>query len=357
MGNETDQPKQPDFASAGWDGDTLRYFDPVAGKIRTRDTSGWDFAKKQKFKDLNNLGYYEYEPGVQVYGIRPSVTYQDPQGEGEVRAGIDPWRPQVDTGELALGLGDEKANSTNTPSPAPGQPIYGDPLTDPFSPGYQGPPAWQVAEDVNTSWNFTNPDRTAPDRGYEFYEGGYSPGTGSPWGTPAGGTGGNEEFYQKQFGNLLRQDQAYQGAAQAAREAAAQPQPEADPFSWDQVSGYLGPEAWYMRPDKDGNTPYVPGSQPGGGEWGFNPDYSFQRGMTNQEILSQLGNIWTPTENEFWQQHASNSPNFNDSMFIASFTNPTDYMNALRANNPGAGGQYIDNFQKLANNVWTQGGN
>lgn len=76
----------------------------------------------------------------------------------------------------------------------------------------------------------------------------FSPGEGATWGSDKF-PGDNRDFYQNQFGNLLRQTQGYQAANRAAairRQQAAENPAESMPLDWSWVEGGL-PEVEIME--------------------------------------------------------------------------------------------------------------
>ena len=94
----------------------------------------------------------------------------------------------------------------------------------------------------------------------------------------------------------------------------------------------------------------------------FNTDYDFGKGTTNSDLVSQLGSLWTTSENNLWDAFSNNGSvggagnTWGDSKYTASFDDPGSFMEAFRANNPGAVPEWTDLNQKLANNVWSKAG-
>jgi hypothetical protein len=102
----------------------------------------------------------------------------------------------------------------------------------------------------------------------------YVPGQESPWGNP-NYPGGNQEFYQQQFANLLRGEQDFRSAQQASQgqaAAAAQDPYQPLPIDWSWAHGGEGlPTVWEAGP----STPRQ-----------LHDQFS---GMTNQQVIDALG--------------------------------------------------------------------
>jgi hypothetical protein len=99
----------------------------------------------------------------------------------------------------------------------------------------------------------------------------YGPGGEASWGTPASGPGGNQQFYQQQFNNLVAQQQNHNEAeiVAALRSKAAQnapPQTNSDPWGW--VPGGLNEGyPWDINPSPQPVPPSA-GASPTVGESG-----------------------------------------------------------------------------------------
>ncbi len=161
---------------------------------------------------------------------------------------------------------------------------------------------------ADTSWNWDYFTERAPgdgawggyDTDYQAYER-YQPGQESPWGMPDI-EGGNKEFYQQQFANLLREEQGYrnrQREAQAARQASlanpSQPVAEGDMWSW--AYGGQG----------------LPEIQQGGGpieqSYALTSGYGFVPGeTTNREVLNKLSTLPALDDEASWFNELASEP-------------------------------------------------
>jgi hypothetical protein len=176
-----------------------------------------------------------------------------------------------------------------------GTPVVDDPFAPPATPaapvvlppdgpGGGGPtvPYTGTGGQADTSWNW---DAFSPQNGsgewggydedYQAFER-YQPGMDSPWGMP-NVEGGNEDFYQQQFVNLLRDEQGYQSRerqAQAERQDAFENPYAAAPTDWSWANGGQG------LPSVVEGTGVMPG-----GERQLGSQYE---GLNNQEIFGQV---------------------------------------------------------------------
>lgn len=115
----------------------------------------------------------------------------------------------------------------------------------------------------------------------------YTPGKDSPWGSDRF-PGNNRDFYQNQFGNLLRQEQGFQKAQRqsAARQEEARANPlESMPLDW----------SWTELPEVDvmdnGYASPIPGMEFGGEEYGYQEGgaaYRFDP-VTGEFIVASAG--------------------------------------------------------------------
>ncbi len=156
---------------------------------------------------------------------------------------------------------------------------------------------------MDTSWNWDY-FKPAPEAGLAGEWGGYDsnydaferyvPGSDAPWGSSKY-SGNMDDFYQQQLANALRQEQGYNNRAREAErirmEALQNPQ-EAPPVDWSWAFGGKG------LPDVQLGTGVPYGSE---AEWLINPNYDLKKGMTNREVISALGPIWSEQENQRWQ--------------------------------------------------------
>ena len=352
--------------ATGYDGDILTYYDSTTGQNVTVDTSGMSFAEKMAIKNDNNLGYFTNVQGERVYGTRPAATYQEPT-QGDIIEGYDPAPlpsnyslpgeehlvPEVVQPPKQVYIPPYEQPGAGTPPVQP--PVQPPQAGLPPGTGTQPPPTgdgstvpWtpELSGDGAT-WNWDYFQAKSPgagewggyDQDYGVFER-YQPGQDSPWGMPDI-EGGNKEFYQQQFNNLLRDEQGFQTRERAAqlRRQEAQDNPAA-PINFDDMWASMDFE------------PAVASTGPGGGDdpWRLSTG---ARGDTNQQLFSGLGDIWNPDESDAWATHFSGDTN-PDSKYWGSFDNPTDFMNQWKTNNPGAEGAWTDINQKLANNLWTQ---
>ena len=108
-----------------------------------------------------------------------------------------------------------------TQPPQAGLPPGSGNLPPPDSPPGVVLPGSQVPPDTSWKWDYFQPKSAGAgewggyDQDYGVFER-YQPGQDSPWGMPDI-EGGNREFYQQQFGNLLRDEQGYQNRERAAQ--------------------------------------------------------------------------------------------------------------------------------------------
>ena len=223
------------------------YWDPSANEYRR-------VTMDQK-RDLGKMHTYINDYGDMVYGLRPDDWYtgmvngeeiyyegKDPfAGSGTIRNpdGIsspvpgdwerDPnfdwdnttkFQPKPDN--IPIGFPDDQGNvnyPVNTPT--------GDPFD--WIPGNTDT-SWDWSQGGDDPWAFTGIGGPAAVPDYDF---GNRPGMGSPWGQT--GSGGNQEFYSRQLGNLLSQQDAYQQAEQEAAQRRTQGLSgafEGDPWAW-----------------------------------------------------------------------------------------------------------------------------
>lgn len=265
---------------------------------------------------------------------------------------------------LVHGYGDPSANTFGKPQTGGpqtgggligGGPQTGGPQT---GGGYEAPQQpWVPGENVDTSWNW---DAFAPepnaggqwggyDPGYDAFER-YVPGRDSPWGS-AKYEGDNDAFYQQQLANALRQEQGYMNRMrESQRRAGESAQNPKGPMKMDWSWAFGGKGL----PDVN-VSPGTPGGAEQGG-WQRNPYYGITPGMTNSEILGAIGHSLSPADQARWQKHGRQNENFNNSKYWSSFDNPTDFMNAMRQNNPKGGGGHMDYYQNVANLLFTQAG-
>jgi len=243
------------------------------------------------------------------------------------QVGINPYFPEgnVSNGNLSLGgAGPNQPQPTGSPDPgdtdfAGGIPDIitnpdggGDPFAPPQvtatpvqppvttqPPGTEAPPGGNTRPDLpqppggpilpgdqtpqDTSWNWDHfvPKREGDsawggyDEDYQAFER-YQPGMDSPWGMD-NLQGGNKDFYQQQFVNLLRDEQGYQNRerqAQERRQDAFENPTVAPAMDWSWANSGEG-----LKDVTLGTGQTTPTS--------FTPNQAYA-GMNNQEVWNQM---------------------------------------------------------------------
>ena len=323
----------PEQESGYWDDNSqVTLWDPVAGKYITKTV------------DQDNL--FEYNPGGDkttwgdVDGKRTLIDTSNPDwdkygadvnvGDGNFdwTWGADqpaPSRPVLDHG-IDRETGGQKLDPDWTPPPPvetlrPGGGGTGDPF-DPITGGGGAPPntvrpdipkppteteikEWEPFDSKKggQTWNW---DYFAPKQAGDGQWGGYDtdygvferyqPGQDSPWGMPDI-EGGNENFYQQQFNNLLRDEQGYRTRARAAQMRGA----ESDAAKSKAIEeGTYSPDYNDMWASM-GVTPNQP-AEGGGGSSEWELRYGDEN-STNAEIISQMMPGFNDQEKVYLNKH------------------------------------------------------
>lgn len=301
----------------------------------------------------------KYTEGDTTYYERNGQLYADTPTLGPV-----PVYEQTSTGEQFLytgansgvgGLDESQASPSQGlvvggtapgegPPPQPtGDPLLGD---DPFLPPSDSglpPPVggdvvpWEPelsASSPSWSWDYFKPKEAGDgawggyDADYGVFER-YQPGQDSPWGMPDV-EGGNEEFYQQQFNNLLRDEQDYrtrQRASQLRADENAQQEPASIDFDDMWASMGYTPNQAVQFGGEDADYTYTPNTLLGD-DFGWNS-------MSDQEIFSSLSPSLSSSTQSIMSEYF-NDPNAVDGNYWSSFTNPTDALASI-----GQGGTEI----------------
>jgi len=239
---------------------------------------------------LNDLDYVYYTDsnGQTKYGPRPANTYQDPF-QGDLMEGLDPypkqqWEYVDDPNRQNVRQPDGSVQKPLPPIPDPTgnqppsggmPPPTGDGSYEEWTPDLSaGKPSW--------NWDYFKPkapgdgEWSGYDEDYGVFER-YQPGQDSPWGM-ADIEGGNTDFYQQQFNNLLRDEQDFRTRQRAAQlrasESAANP---AGAINFDDMWSSMDLPEVQMGTGKVQSTSY-----------NLNPTYE---GMTNQEAWNSMKNL------------------------------------------------------------------
>jgi len=246
MGNMTEEDIQQagrEYYGVGGAGEGQFYQDQPASKAyQASIAAGRSEAEARQaaaFAKADANKQYTDTNGNYQYGKQPENWYYDNTNE-MMQEGINPYVPSGDLGGLSLGGAPDGDFSAFTPlaeDDNDGLSLGGPPSasSDPLTPD-SGNNQPQSSSGVNirpwhgtlgqkdTSWDW---DAFAPkpqganawggyDQDYQAFER-YQPGMDSPWGMP-NVEGGNEEFYQQQFVNQLRDEQGYQSRERAAQD-------------------------------------------------------------------------------------------------------------------------------------------
>ena len=303
------------------------------------------------------MSHYQNAEGDFVYGTRPEQLAYNPTGEfmiegyeppaskphegplsfgGPPTTPTDPFTPPTDTG--GGGTTPPPTGGTNPPSTRPDlpQPEGGDVV-----------PWTGTGDQVDTSWNW---DAFAPkrqgdaawggyDEDYQAFER-YQPGMDSPWGMPDI-EGGNNDFYQQQFVNLLRDEQGFQSrerGAQAIRQDALDNPYEAAPTDWSWANSGEGLKDVQMG---TGNP-----SRVATGEYQTNPNYSWDSDTTGSQILADIMPILSDAEQVFTNKH----PEYFDQLNLSG---GREGVTAWQQGNPNPNDKGWSNvLSKIATNIY-----
>lgn len=267
-------------------------------------------------------GYYTNHLGNFVLGILPSAAsatiLPNPTGEGDGFTALPPsYQPpagQPPTGQLPTGQLPTSQPPTNQPSG--NVPL---PSDDPTFYAEQ-PPAdtswdWDYFKNKNqgdNAWGGYDVDYGAFER--------YQPGQDTPWGMPSV-EGGNDEFYQQQTANYMRDQQGFLNRQRNAQKAAYESQD--NPYeNW-----MAGSNDWSWANNGKG----LPTVTMGGGEppsQTFKLRQGFTRDTSNLGILNSLSSLDAFSGEDDQERIA------NWSQTDANGVNPSEQFNWARQNSP-----------------------
>ena len=338
----------PDQKSGYWDDNSkVTIWNPNTGAYETVDV---DPQNVSEFAPQNDkTGYYINEQGDYVLGYEDGAALGF---NGEVyEQNYDYGGPFIPTKKLTPIVNPTVPTTPTTPTTPtnntefpiedpnvnPIDPIVEEPTddwywTDPV--GYEnapqpdgdgefvegGPPA-----DTSWDWNFFR-DRAPGDRQFGGYDEDYQaferyiPGMDSPWGLP-NVKGGNEDFYQQQFLNQLRDEQGFQNrerAAQKRRYETSLEEPNDIDFNemWSWANGGKG-----IRDVQMGTGQTVPS--------GYNLNKGLSSGATNDEIFRWASTLDdTHPDTASWYSQMIGGPD-GDSTYMSSAGNPNTLINDL----------------------------
>lgn len=156
------------------------------------------------------------------------------------------------------------------------------------------------------------------------------------------GSSSNRDFYRKQFQDMEGQQNVQKfkefAAALRANEAQNKPAPApTDPWAW-------------------ANLPKV---QTGGTvaatpiEWGLNPAYGINSGMTNQQATGAMSSVLTPEESAMMAQHWKDNPTGATQNNWLTAGSPNVLQGQLAG---GISPEFTNTLQKVFNNIYTQTG-
>lgn len=241
------------FTGFSEDNSTVRVYNPITGEYEVKAVDNW-----KEYNPAGDKTNWMYTPeGTRVLGLTPE-GYEE-YGNYNNEPGFDhAWQagyvPPDSSGGgdpyLKLGPGDRESNggtatqppNNQPPTDEPLDPIVNEPTDDWFMPDewldYTNAPQpdgdgsfddWHGKnKQSDTSWNWdAYRDRAPGDRQFGGYDEDYQaferyiPGMDSPWGLP-NVKGGNEDFYQQQFLNQLRDEQGYRSRQKAAQKRSNQ---------------------------------------------------------------------------------------------------------------------------------------
>ena len=238
------------------------------------------------------------------------------------------------------------ADDPFTPPPQAGLPPGSGNLPPPESPpGVVDPWTPHSGQDKSWKWDYFQPKSAGAgewggyDQNYGVFER-YQPGQDSPWGMPDI-EGGNREFYQQQFGNLLRDEQGYQNRerqAQHLRQIAQNNPPGA--INYEDMWASMG-----ITPNQAAQA---------GGEGGdpfayfVNPNISgFEKGTTtNYDIFSALAPQLSSSAVNRFTEHFESDAN-REGTGWSRFTDPNALQQTFGSNtelNPG----FRDSLNEMA---------
>ena len=351
------------FTGTYGDNQYAQVFNPMTGQYETRTASGSDPFEFSTRGDAYGRGTVN---GIQGQLIDTSdPNYGSTGAKVNVGDGNLDWTygatpeppPAPHTGPLSLG-----GPPSGVGGPAPGG---GGGTTGPGGntrPDLPQPPGGPIVDwtgegnQADTSWNW---DYFAPkqqgdgawggyDQDYQAFER-YQPGMKSPWGMP-NLEGGNKEFYQQQFVNLLRDEQGYrarqkeaQGIRQDALNDPFTPPPSDQMFNW--ANGGKGLADVTVGGGQQ-STPVT---------WGLNSDYGITSDMNNRQAVGAMSQLLTPQEQSMMSEHFREAPD------VASQNNwlTAGSPQALLGNagtNSKLSPEFSNTLQKVWNNIYKSSG-
>ena len=372
--------------ATGYDGDILRYWDSATQTYKEIDTSGMTFAEKYAYSPGNtkpgseNFAFYYNTDGTHVLGTRPEEWYIG-GSEGDHYEGVDPNAsappPPSDGsyvgGDLTLG-GYEDPNYVppppvvNEPPPPvvnepppydPNKPtddwFWTDPLDYENAPQPDGDGSFvEGGPPPDTSWDWSFFRDKAPgdrqwggyDEDYQAFER-YQPGMESPWGMP-NIKGGNEDFYQQQFVNALRDEQGYRARQRESQEFAqyAEDNPYENQMdsTWDWAYGGRGLPEVKMGTGQADSPSYSLASQ-------FDNESTF--GDMIRYYSSQQGfEPYKDVMSEWLERHPQEGL---DSTYWSKVGDPNKIISNLGNNPEGLTTTNRDWLTQMANAAWTPG--
>lgn len=283
--------------------------------------------------------YYQTPDGNTVLGFNPSrsSTVDDGTGSGSVVVALPPNNPPNPVVPPPPPVVPPVVPPVNPVDPFdPAIPVTGKPPTNdwpefPYNPGYTNVPPptgdgtflkGNPPPDTSWDWDYFR-DKAGGDRqwggydvDYQAFER-YQPGMDSPWGMP-NIEGNNNDFYQQQFVNLLRDEQGFdarQREAQRRQQEAYENPYEAIEMDWSWANNGQG------LPEVIMGTGQIPATS-------YQLSNNFNNNTTNSEVLNTLKGLKS-FNNESDQANFTNwLGNGNNS----SFLDATDWVN--RMNNP-----------------------
>ena len=279
-------------------------------------------------------GYYYNHLGEFVLGIMPSasttIKLDNPTGEHD--------------GYIALPPSNQSPVQPPTGQPPTGQPPTGGPPTGgpptgqppgtftPTQPGEVPPPSTdpnfypeQPPADTSWDWDYFKNKNEGDNAwgGYDVDYGAferYQPGQDTPWGMPSV-EGGNDEFYQQQTANYMRDQQGFLNRQRNSQRAAYEA--ESNPYeNW-----MAGENDWSWANNGKG----LPTVTMGGGEpppQTFKLRQGFTRDTSNLGILNSLSSLAA------FSSEADQEKITNWSQSDANGVNPSDQFNWARQNSP-----------------------
>jgi len=359
MAKDTEE-AAPDYSPrTGTDTDagTFTYYDPATNTFKVKDTNPDDpFANK-----IGDNYIWGWTPeGDRVIMSRPEEgTYYSAE------MGDNNW-------DVAIG---QNPNPVPNPADNPYYNPYGGMNRDQPAPDPTPPALDRPQDSVGPGYEGVLPPDTStrPQPVYQPPQ----PGTGSntierlPWGgggssgvDPVGGPSGalnsdnpligwdastNKDFYQQQFKDMRdrsgsENQQALAASLRAQEIKDAGPAEATDPWAWAGGSEQFAPVVGGAPEGVDPNS------------WTLNPQYGWEQGTTNAQILGDLGGIFNTDEQAMLNKHQQNpNNNWNESTYWSSAPRDQVYDSMFGGANK-QDPNWTNVLQKIYNNVWTQPG-